>query len=121
MQTHSTAESCEEAFVVERGERVQLLHGGDERLERRRVHEIEGEQVVDAHGLELEHGAREVRALDLGHRRGEHLVAVRALRVQAEALAGPRAARAASALLRLRLADGRDRQLVHTRLGVVHL
>ena len=72
-------------------------------LHRRRVHEVEGEQVVDAHGLERQDRAGQVGALDLGHGGRQHLVLVGALRVQAVALAGARAARPARTLLSLRL------------------
>lgn len=56
-----------------------------------RVHEVEGEQVVDAHGLELEHRGGQVGALDLGHWGGEHFIPVRTLRVEPVRLARPRA------------------------------
>lgn len=49
------------------------------------------------------HGGGEVGALYLGHGRGQHLVAVGALRVQAVALARARAPGAPRALLRRRL------------------
>ena len=39
------------------------LHG-------RWVHEVKGEEVVDAHGLEREHRLRQIGALDLGDCRG---------------------------------------------------
>lgn len=51
--TYPPSKSCEQSLGVERGERVQLLQRHDERLHRRRVHEVEVEQVVDAHGLQL--------------------------------------------------------------------
>ena len=109
---YPSSEAREQALVVERAERVQLLERRDERGHRRRVHEVEREQVVDAHRLQREHRARQVRPLDLGHVRRQHLVAVRPLRVQAVRLARPRAPGPARALLRLRLKRARARKLI---------
>jgi len=47
---HLAAEAGEEALVVERRQRVQVLERRDHRLLRRRVHKVEVEQVVDACG-----------------------------------------------------------------------
>ena len=98
----------QQAFVVEGAESMQALHGHDERLHGRRVHEIERKQVVDSHGLEREHCGGQIGALYLGHIGGEHFVAIGALRVQAVAFAGTGAAGSARALLGLCLRDGRD-------------
>ena len=46
---------------------------------RRRVHEVELEQVVDVQRLEQQHDVGEVGALDLGHARVQHLLAERRL------------------------------------------
>mmetsp|Transcript_2909 Transcript_2909/g.8721 ORF Transcript_2909/g.8721 Transcript_2909/m.8721 type:complete len:305 (-) Transcript_2909:913-1827(-) len=118
---HAAAEAREEAFVVERRERVEALHGGDERLHRRRVHKVKVEQVVDAHRLHLQHGVAQIGALDLGHGRGQHLVLVRRLGVEPVALARAGASRAAGALPRGRLRDGHHDQRVHAHLCVVAL
>mmetsp|Transcript_33044 Transcript_33044/g.82292 ORF Transcript_33044/g.82292 Transcript_33044/m.82292 type:complete len:263 (-) Transcript_33044:1687-2475(-) len=105
---HAPAEACEEPFVVKRGEGVERLHRRDESLHGRRVHEVEVEQIVHAHRLHLEHRVPQVGPLDLGHRGGQHLVLVRRLRVQAVALAWPRASGTAGPLPRACLRDGDD-------------
>lgn len=46
------------------------------------VHEVEGEQVFDAETLEEKHHVGQVRPLDLGHLRLEHLFLELAQRVQ---------------------------------------
>ena len=58
-------------------ERVQRLQRHDHGVGGRRVHEGEAQQVVDAHGLQLQHRRRQVGALDLGHVGGQHLVSAR--------------------------------------------
>ena len=88
---------------------------------RRRIHKVKLEQILHPERLEQQHGVRQVRALDLGDRVLEQLVPVRHLRVQAVAEAAARAPRPPRALVRVRLADGRDLQRVHADLGVVHL
>ena len=102
-KAHPSAETGEQSLVIECTQTVQLLHRRDERLHRRRVHEVERQQVVDAHCLQRQHGAGEVRPLDLRHVRRHHLVAVRSFRVQSVALAGPGATRSARPLFCLRL------------------
>lgn len=65
-------------------------------------HKVKVEQVVDTHGFQRQRRGAEVGALNLGHRRGEHLVLIGALGVQAETLPGTRATGAAGALPRAR-------------------
>ncbi|CAG9793658.1 unnamed protein product [Diatraea saccharalis] len=55
---------------------------------RRRVHEVEGEQVLDAERLEQQHGVGEVGALYLGHGGGQQLALVLPLRVQCTVYSG---------------------------------
>mmetsp|Transcript_27535 Transcript_27535/g.59266 ORF Transcript_27535/g.59266 Transcript_27535/m.59266 type:complete len:276 (+) Transcript_27535:374-1201(+) len=65
---HTPTEAREEAFLVERVQREEALHGHHERLHGRRVHEVKVQQVVDAHRLHLQHGIAQVGALDLRYR-----------------------------------------------------
>mmetsp|Transcript_2661 Transcript_2661/g.9436 ORF Transcript_2661/g.9436 Transcript_2661/m.9436 type:complete len:429 (+) Transcript_2661:131-1417(+) len=116
---HLAAQRRQEALVVEGAQRVQVLEGGDEGGGRRRVHELEVQQVVDAERLERQHGVGQVGALHLGHRRGVHFVAECRLGVQTEALARPGAACAACALLGLGARDGHHHERVHAHLAVV--
>jgi len=81
---HLPPESRQQPFLVQRAKRVEHLQRGDERLHRRRVHEVEAEQVVDAHRLEVQNDVREVGALDLGNVVGQHLAAEGGLGVQTE-------------------------------------
>ena len=80
--TYSSPEPGEQTFIVERTERVQLLHGGDQGLHGRGVHKVEGQQVVNPHGLQRQDGAGQIGPLDLGQGGGQHLVTVGSLRVQ---------------------------------------
>ena len=67
------------------------------------IHEVKGDEVVDAHGLEGEDGGGQVGALDLRDGRGEHLVTIRSLGVETVALAGSRATCSTRTLLGLGL------------------
>ena len=49
--THPSAQPGEQALIVQGPQGVELLHGCDQGLHGRGVHEVEGQQVVDAHGL----------------------------------------------------------------------
>ena len=118
---HLPPEPREQTLLVERAQVVQLLQRADQGLRRRRVHEVEVQQIVDPHRLERERRRPQVRALDLRHGRREHLVLERTLRVQAETLPRPRAARAAAPLPRARLRNRRDDERVHAHLRVEHL
>lgn len=53
--SHATAELGEFALVVQGPERVQLLQRAEQRLCRRRVHEVKVHEVVDAQRLQHEH------------------------------------------------------------------
>ena len=105
--------------MVERAERVQLLERQHERLVRRRVHEVEVQQVVDAERLQQEDDVAEVRPLDLGHGVLLELVRVRPRRVEAEAGAGGDAAGAAGALAGGRARHRRHDQRLHAGARVV--
>jgi hypothetical protein len=63
--------------------------------------------------LELQHGAKQGHALDLGRRRVWHVIVEEALRVQPEALARRCATRSARPLRRLHSADGPHCQPLH--------
>ena len=52
---HAAAQLGELPAVVERPQRVQLLQGAQQGLRRRRVHEVEAHQVVDAQALQHQH------------------------------------------------------------------
>ena len=82
------------------------LHGG-------RVHEVEGDEVVDAHGLEGENGGGQVGALDLRHGRGQHLVPVGTLSVQPVALARASTPSPACPLLCLSLKEEWPKDVVY--------
>ena len=101
--TYSSSEPGEQTLVVERTERVQLLHGRDQSLHGRGIHEVEGQQVVDPHGLQGQDGAGQIGPLDLGHGGGQHLVTVGSLRVQAVTLTRTRSPRTTRPLLGLSL------------------
>lgn len=62
--------------VVQCGERTKSLHGITYDSPGRTVHEVEGQEVVDAHCLEHQDGMRQVCTLDLRSRAGRHLVAI---------------------------------------------
>ena len=87
----------------------------------RRIHEIKVNQIVDAQLLQLQHNRAEIRAQNLRIRVLLHLAPERPLRVQAEALSRLGAARAARALLRARLRNGRHQQRLDTDARVVDL
>ena len=118
---HLPPEAGEQALVVQGTEAEEVLHGGDHGLNRRRVHEVEADQVVDAHRLELQHGVPQVGPLDLRHGVREHLILERRLGVQPVALPRPGPAGAAGALLGGGLGDRRDDEGVHPDLRVVDL
>ena len=63
---HDGSELGEVAVVVERREVVEQLEGAHQRLRRRRVHEVEVHEVVDAQLLQLQHHRAQVRPQDLG-------------------------------------------------------
>ena len=101
--TYSSPEPGEQTLVIECTERVQLLHGGDQGLHGRGVHEVEGQQVVDPHRLQGQDGAGQIGPLDLGHGGGQHLVTVGSFRVQAVTLTRTRSPRTTRPLLGLSL------------------
>ena len=69
-ETYPTTQPGEQALIVQGTEGMQLLHGRDESLHGRGVHEVEAEEVVDAHGLQGQHGGGQVSSLDLWYCRG---------------------------------------------------
>uniref|UniRef100_A0A8R7K0H9 Uncharacterized protein n=1 Tax=Triticum urartu TaxID=4572 RepID=A0A8R7K0H9_TRIUA len=109
------------AAAVERAEGEELLQGLEQRLRRRRVHEVEAHQVVDAQRLEPQHHVGQVAPLDLRDRVVVQVMPEVVLREEAEALARARAPRPAGALVRRRLGDGLHAQRLHARARVVRL
>mmetsp|Transcript_6507 Transcript_6507/g.18711 ORF Transcript_6507/g.18711 Transcript_6507/m.18711 type:complete len:883 (-) Transcript_6507:1046-3694(-) len=105
--------------VVEGTQGVQLLQGAQQRLRRRRVHEVEVHQIVDAQALQHQHHRAKIGALDLRDGILLELVLKRPSRVQPEGLAGGCAPCAASSLQRRSSADRRDLQAEHARPRVV--
>lgn len=61
---HLAAEAGEEAFVVEGAEAVEFFEGGEHGVGWGRVHEVEVEEVVYAHGFEHEDRVGQVLTLD---------------------------------------------------------
>lgn len=86
VDTYPPSESSQETLVIQGTERVQLLHGRDQRLHRRGIHEVEGQQIIDPHGLQWQHGAGQIRALDLWNICRQHFISVGTLRVETIAL-----------------------------------
>lgn len=68
--------------VVQGSEYPELIHGVEHVVLRGWVHEVELQQVLDSQGLEQQHHVGQVGPLDLGHRSGQELIFVGALRVE---------------------------------------
>lgn len=68
-----------------------MLHGDDEGVNRRRVHEIKVDNVVDAHRFEGQNHVAKICPLDFRDGGGKHLVFVRIFGVQTIAFARARA------------------------------
>lgn len=49
---YPAAQASKQALVIQGPQRVQLLHGCDQGFHWRGIHEVKGQQVIDAHGLE---------------------------------------------------------------------
>ena len=75
--------------MIQRSERVQVFQRLDQRLGRRRIEEIEIEQVVDSEGFQHQDDVPQVGSLDFGDRIGQELVVVRVFGIQSERFAGP--------------------------------
>ena len=142
---HLGAEGAEVAAVGQRAEDPELVHGVEDVLLGRRVHEAEVEEVVDAEGpasagagsgrarasrsgaanaggrLQEEDDVAEVGALDLGNLRREQLVPELALGVEPVAEPRPGAAGATAALVGVGAAHGRDLERVHADARVIDL
>lgn len=97
---------------------IQFLEGRQHRIRGRGVHEVEVDQVIDAHCLKHQDGRRQVLALNLRDRGRQHLGLERRLRIETEAFSGPRSAGTAGTLVGLRLGDRRDHERVHAQLGI---
>jgi len=102
---YPSAKACEQPLVIKSTQAMQLLHRGDESLHRWCIHEVKRQQVVDAHCLQRQNGARKVRSLDLRHIWCHHLIAVRSFRVQPVTFAGTRATSSAWSLFCLSLVN----------------
>mmetsp|Transcript_48960 Transcript_48960/g.116583 ORF Transcript_48960/g.116583 Transcript_48960/m.116583 type:complete len:518 (+) Transcript_48960:640-2193(+) len=118
---HRRAQLRQVAVVVERAKVVEELERAHERLGRRRVHEVEVHQIVDAQLLEREHNAPQVAPQHLRVCLLLELLMERLLGVEAEALARPRAPCPPCPLVRARLGDGRDEERLDADARVVHL
>jgi hypothetical protein len=70
---------------------LQLLHGDNEGVYRRRVHEIKVDDVVDAHRFEGQNHVAKICSLDFRDGGGKHLVFVRIFGVQTIAFPWARA------------------------------
>ena len=68
------AQAGQAAGVVQRAQHPELEHGVEDVVARRRVHEVEVQQVVHVQGLEQQHHVAQVGALDLGHRHRQQLL-----------------------------------------------
>jgi hypothetical protein len=77
------------SLIIESPERIQRIEGADEGVARRRIQEVESNEVVDSERFEHEHDHAEVRTLDLRDRVLVELVRVGVLRVESEALPRP--------------------------------
>mmetsp|Transcript_4340 Transcript_4340/g.10863 ORF Transcript_4340/g.10863 Transcript_4340/m.10863 type:complete len:317 (+) Transcript_4340:834-1784(+) len=119
--SHPPPKARQQPLLVQRTKRIERLHSIDERLDGGGIHEVEVNDVVDPHGLELQHSVAQIRALDLGHAHRHHLALKRMLRVQPIALPRARTPRTPRPLLRRGLRDGRHDQRIHARLGVEDL
>ena len=118
---HAPPQLCQLALVVERAQSVELLERADERLGRRRVHEIEVDEVVDAERFEHEHHRAEVGALDLRNRVLVQLVGERVGGVHAEALARRHSTGSPRSLSRRGAGHRSDDQTLHAGAGIVRL
>lgn len=68
--------------VVQGSEDPELIHGVEHVVLRRRVHEVELQQVLHPQGLEQQHHVGQVGPLDLRHRGGQELILIGALGVE---------------------------------------
>mmetsp|Transcript_27220 Transcript_27220/g.40239 ORF Transcript_27220/g.40239 Transcript_27220/m.40239 type:complete len:241 (-) Transcript_27220:8-730(-) len=87
--SHFATKTGQQAFIVERTQPVKVFHSLHHNLRRRGIHKVEGQQVVDAHSFQLQHGVAEVCALDFRNGEWQHLLTVSVLGVEAEAFAWP--------------------------------
>ncbi len=67
--------------VVKRSQDPQLVHGVQHVVFRRRVHEVEEQELLNSQWLEQQHNIGQVSALDLWDSGGEHLILVGTLSV----------------------------------------
>lgn len=90
---HHPPQPRQQSFVIEGTERVELFHGGDQRLHGRWVHEIEVDQVVDSHGFQDQHGVGKISSLYLWNRSGQHFISERVFGVESVAPTRPSSTR----------------------------
>lgn len=60
--------------VIKRSQDPQLVHGVQHVVFRRRVHEVEEQEILNSQGLEQQHNIGQVSALDLWDGGGEHFI-----------------------------------------------
>ena len=82
---------------------MQLLHGGDQRLHGGRIHEVKRQEVINPHGFQIEDSAGHIGAFDFWYARGQHLVTVGSLGVEAVAFTRTCAASSTGTLFSLSL------------------
>ncbi|GIX62582.1 uncharacterized protein BcabD6B2_20170 [Babesia caballi] len=114
---HAAPQASELAPVVQRAQGVDEFQGLDERFRGRRVHEVEVDQVVDPKRLETQHHVRKVGPLDLGVVDVVHLLLVRELGVQPEAVARAHAPGPAAALVGGGLGARHRHERLHASFG----
>lgn len=110
-------------FVVQGAEGMKEFQRHNHALDRRSVHEVKIQKIVDTHGFQLDKRTRQVRPLDFGNRRGQHLVTVGSFCVQPKSLTRTCPPCTTRSLLRLSLnknkrplyQHGATKQLEHPR------
>mmetsp|Transcript_55137 Transcript_55137/g.129443 ORF Transcript_55137/g.129443 Transcript_55137/m.129443 type:complete len:421 (+) Transcript_55137:277-1539(+) len=110
---HAPAELREVTLVVQRTQRVKLLQGLDQCLWRRRIHEVEMQEVIDTDRLEHQHHVAQVGSLDLRGIVVVQLMLVGPLREESEAFPRLDPASAARSLVGRGLRAGHDDQGLH--------
>lgn len=97
-----------------------MLERRDQCLNWRGVHEIETDQVIDAHCFQQQHCVREIRSLNFWHTCRQHFLLECFFRVESEAFSWACTTSTTCTLLRRCLGDRCNDQRIHTQLRVVH-
>ena len=72
--SYPPSQSGEQPVSIESRESVQLMECSDHGVERWGVHEVEVDQVVDAHRLQLQQSRRQIGTLDFRHWSRQHFI-----------------------------------------------